>query len=171
MSRSAAPPNSTRAVPVPAIYYALIGEIERMRRRYGIPMWKLDEAAGSNDGYFAKALHCDSPSGRIANWMTFQRYVEVLFPEGFAVVLKHARPLSSPASEHKLSIRFSGARYDVQARRDWMAEISKRGASKGGKASAAKLTPTQRKRRAKHAAKKRWSTPKITEITDASTGT
>ena len=34
--------------------------------------------------------------------------------------------------------------------------LAKLGASKGGKASAAKLTPTQRKRRAQRAARARW---------------
>jgi hypothetical protein len=164
MSRAVAVPNSKRAVPVPPIYYALIGEIERMRRRYGIPMWKLDEAAGSNDGYYSKALHADTPTGRMAHWTTFQRYVEVLLPDGFAANLKPSKGRCLSADKHRLAIRFSGARYVLEERQDWLAERQRNGGKKGGPARARKLSKRRRTAIARKAAKKRWKTPKITEI-------
>jgi hypothetical protein len=165
MSRSAAPPNAGRAVPVPAVYYALLAEIERHRLQLGIPMWKLDDAAGTQSRYYSKALYADTPSGRMATWTSVQLIVAALFPEGFSIKIEPRKQGCSVASAHRVSIKFSGARYDFEARKDWMTELSKRGASKGGKASAAKLTPKQRSKRARKAAKKRWSTPKIEEVT------
>lgn len=164
MSRSAAPPNAGRANPVPPIYYAVLAELERVRQQFGIPMWKLDDAAGAQSRYFSKALHADTPTGRMATWTTLQMFVETLFPEGFSLSIKAKPGGSLVASKHRLSIAFSGARYDLVARQDWMAELSKKGARKGGHARAAKLSPKRRRSIARNAAKKRWSTPKIEEV-------
>lgn len=164
MSRSAAPPNVSRAVPVPPVYYALFAEIERHRIALGIPMWKLDDAAGTQSRYYAKALYADTPSGRIANWQSVQMIVAALFPDGFSIKIRPARGGKLPASNHRVSIRFSGARYDYEARRDWMTELSRLGASKGGKARARKLSKRRRREIGRLGAKKRWSTPKIVEI-------
>jgi hypothetical protein len=170
MSRSAVPPNAGRAVPVPAVYYALLAEIERHRLQLGIPMWKLDDAAGTQSRYYAKALYADTPSGRIATWGSVQMIVAALFPEGFSIRIEPKKQGCAPASAHRVSIRFSGARYDFEARRDWMTELSKRGASKGGQATARKLSKKRRIANARRAANKRWIMKRSAEIADALKG-
>lgn len=167
MSRSAAPPNAGRAVPVPAIYYAVLGEIERHRQRFGIPMWKLDDAAGTQSRYYAKALYADTPSGRMATWVTLQNFIETLFPEGFSLTIKPTTTGCLSADKHRLAIRFSGARYDLEARQDWLAERQKNGGKKGGPARAAKLSARRRKAIAKRAANRRWIVKRGKEIEDA----
>lgn len=171
MSRSAAPPNAGRAVPVPAVYHAFFAEVERNRLRFGVPMWQVDEAAGTQAGYYAHALYASTPSGRIATWSSVQMILEALFPQGFSLKIEPSKGGCLTADKHRLAIRFSGARYDFEARGDWMRELAPRGGKKGGPARARKLSKRRRRAIAKHAAKKRWNTPKITEITDASTGT
>jgi hypothetical protein len=157
-------PNSTRATPVPAVYYALLAEIERWRLQLGIPMWKLDDAAGTQSRYYAKALYADTPSGRMATWVSVQMIVAALFPQGFSITITPQNDGCLTASKHRVAIKFSGARYDFEARQDWMTELSKKAAGRGGRARADKLSPRRRKAIAKQAAKKRWSTPKIVEV-------
>jgi hypothetical protein len=156
---------------VTPIYLSIVREFERRRRALGIAMWRLDEAAGGSSRYFAKMLYPETPSGRQSNWDIVQLYADALFPEGFSLTIKPGKDGCLAASKHRVSIRFSGVRYDLEARQDWMKELSQKGASKGGKARAAKLSGRRRKAIAKQAAKKRWSTPRIVEITDASSGT
>lgn len=164
MNRSRVPPNSTRAVSVPAIYYAVVAAIEQQRKRYNVPMSKLDDGAGVTSGHYAKALYADAPTGRMVSWSTLQLFIETLFPEGFSVTIKEARNKCLDAGKHRLSIRFDGARYDFEARADWMVELSRRGSSKGGRARAEKLSPRRRKQIAKQAARKRWIAKRGTAI-------
>jgi hypothetical protein len=139
-------------------------ELERHRLKFGVAMWKLDDAAGTQEGYYARALYADTPTGRMATWQVLQKLVQTLFPDGFEIILKPWKG-SLDASKHRLAISFDHARYDFEARQDWMQELSKKGASKGGRARAEKLSPRRRRAIARKAAKKRWSTPKIEEVT------
>jgi hypothetical protein len=68
------------AVPV---YRALLLECERRRQQLNWPMWVVDDRAGTQDGYYAKALHADRPSGRQARWETLSLIVTALWPAGF----------------------------------------------------------------------------------------
>jgi hypothetical protein len=142
------------------IYRAIMAEIERRRIELGVPMWKLDSASGIQDGYYPKMLYPDTPSGKRANWPTLQNVVDVLYPGGFVVQIKPS-PCAMDAGQQRVSIKFSGARYDHEARKDWFKDV----ASKGGVGRKNKLTPERRAKIARRAAKKRWRTPKIVEIT------
>jgi hypothetical protein len=166
MSRSKAPPNSKRAVPVPPIYYAFMGELERHRQKFGVSMWKINEGAGTQEGYYARALYADTPTGRMATWPVLQKIMDVLFPDGVEITMKPWKGCLD-ASKHRIAISFDHARYDFQARPDWMAELSKKGASKGGRARAAKLSPRRRKAIAKRAARARWLARRGAEISAA----
>src|SRR5262245_27666805 len=50
-------------------------------------MWYLDERAGTQDGYYAKMLHSETPSGRLAGWEMLQLVTDALFPDGIGVRL------------------------------------------------------------------------------------
>ena len=149
------------------IYLAIVREFERRRRALALPMWKVDEAAGGSSRYFAKMLYPATPSGRQSTWEIVQLYADALFPDGFSVTIKAGAAGAVPASKHRAAIRFMGVRYDLEVRRDWMTELSQKGARKGGFARAKSLSKRRRKQIAKRAAKKRWSTPKIVEIITA----
>lgn len=66
-------------------------------------MAELDDRAGTNDGYFAKCLHADTPSGRQAGWDMLDLFAQALFPAGARVALAPALPglrLPSPANSN-----------------------------------------------------------------------
>ena len=152
------------------IYRALMVAIETRRQELGLPMWKVDDAAGTPDGYFPKALWPDTPSGRQANWDTVQTLIETLWPDGFTLTVKEKNGASMPASKQRVAVRFAGARFDAEKRADWMTELSKKGASKGGHARADKLSKRRRHRIARKAAKARWRKPRLVEITPRPAG-
>src|SRR5258708_7681877 len=52
------------------IYRSITLECERQRQRLGWKMWQVDDAAGLQDGHYAKLLHADRLSGRCARWET-----------------------------------------------------------------------------------------------------
>lgn len=151
--------------PATSIYLAIVQEFERRRRALGLPMWKVDEAAGGSSRYFAKMLYPETPSGRQSSWAIVQLYADALFPDGFTVRIDAGRQGSLLAGKHRVAVRFMGVRYDIEARQDWMRELSQKGAKKGGHARAKSLSKRRRKQIAKRAARKRWNTPKIEEIT------
>jgi hypothetical protein len=45
----------------------------------------VDEKSGVQDGYYAKCVYAETPSGRNANWQTLQWIVDALFPDGSGV--------------------------------------------------------------------------------------
>jgi len=57
-------------------------ELERRRQQLGWSMWLVDDAAGLNDGHYAKLLHADRPSGRQGTWASLHLIISALFPEG-----------------------------------------------------------------------------------------
>jgi len=128
-------------------------ECERQRIARGLSMWKVDELAGTQDGYYAKALHADAPSGRQAQWKTLQWIVDALFPRGFKVVVMDA-PMSEvmDAPMMKAKLRHIGAQKDPKTRRELMADLGR----KGRAAQMGKLTPQQRSRIASKAQRNRW---------------
>jgi hypothetical protein len=153
---------ATKSVP---IYRAIVQQFERRRRALGLAMWKVDEAAGGTSRYYAHMLYPDTPNGRQSTWEIVQLYADALFPDGFVVKIEPGRPGSLLPSKHRVAIKYMGVRYDIETRQDWMKELSQKGASKGGIARAKKLSARRRKQIAKRAAKKRWRTPRIVEIT------
>jgi hypothetical protein len=71
-----------------ALYRTLIDQIQDRITHVGWTMERCDDAAGLQDGYTAKLLHPDTPSGRMARWETLQLLIDALFPGGMnALVL------------------------------------------------------------------------------------
>lgn len=131
------------------IYRAITLECERRRQQLGWPMWKVDEAAGLNDGHFAKCLHADRSSGRQASWKILHLIVTALFPEGFDLAMSHKPGGNLTAEDHRLKIRFAAADHDRISRRKLMSELGKRGAA----ARMLKLGKRERKKIARTASK------------------
>ncbi|MBP2290761.1 hypothetical protein [Azospirillum rugosum] len=71
-------------------------------------MEKLDDRAGANDGYFAKILHADTPSGRQAGWEMLDLYAQALFPGGVSAALAptmRGLKLPAPANENTPAVQ------------------------------------------------------------------
>jgi hypothetical protein len=132
----------TAVVPV---YRAFLLEIERRRQQLAISQDRLSEVA--SDRSFAKYLHPETPTGRAAQWQTVQTIMDVLFCDGFDLIL---RPKKGPqlgvlSFRHKL--KAAAAQHDRRLRRELMAELG----AKGGHARARKLTPEHRREIARRA--------------------
>ncbi|MFC5356420.1 hypothetical protein [Azospirillum himalayense] len=83
---------------VTALYLEVVRALDARRRALGWSMAELDDRAGTNDGYFAKALHADTPSGRQAGWEILDLFSQALFPAGTRVAIAPAfRGLKLPA--------------------------------------------------------------------------
>lgn len=118
-----------------AIYRSIMLEIERRRLALNVPHWQVNDAAGTQDGYFAKMLLADTPSGRQASWETLQLVVDALFPDGFEVEIKVAKGTMS-ADDQRRRMRFAAANTNPRSQRELMSDIRKLGI--------AKLSPAQR---------------------------
>lgn len=117
-------------------------------------MWQVDDAAGTQDGHFAKCLHADRPSGRQAQWSTLALLMGALYPEGFDVTITPKVGQCLTPEQHKLKVNFAAADNCPRTRRRLMAELG----SKGGIARREKLmamTQKERQQIAKKAAKTR----------------
>ena len=136
------------------IYRAITIELERERQRLGWAMWKVDDAAGLQDGHYAKLLHADRRSGRCVQWPTLQMVISALFPKGFDLVIKHKAADPLTAENHRLKVMFAAADNNRLSRRELMATLGR----EGGKARAEKyktMTKEERQRIAKKARKTR----------------
>jgi hypothetical protein len=131
------------------IYRAITLECERRRQQLGWPMWQVDEAAGLNDGHYAKCLHADRSSGRQASWKILNLIVTALFPEGFDLAMSHKPGGNLTAEDHRMKIRFAAADNDRMSRRRLMSELGKRGAA----ARMLTLSKQERKKIARTASK------------------
>jgi hypothetical protein len=150
------------------IYRAIMVELERKRLAMGMSMDRLSEIVGAERSW-SKMLYPDTSSGRQATWEKLQRAVDVLFADGFEVIVRAGETKTGTTAGTKRLIRQAAAHYDRRAARDLMREIGLKGASKGGILRAGKLSGKRRREIAKKAgiagAKARWSTPRIIEIT------
>ena len=95
------PATHPRITPVSETYRAFAAQLQDRIRRLGLPMWRCDDLSGLQDGYTAKLLHPDTPSGRQATWATLDLLMGALFPDGYSIVIKphdgsKARRLASP---------------------------------------------------------------------------
>lgn len=138
-------------MPATAIYRALVAEIERRRVQAGWTMLELDAAAGLQSGYWAKCVHVDKPSGRQARWDMLEFVMGALFPDGYDLALRpHKGPLLTQFSM-RYHIR-NAAPPNTPTFRERMSEAGRKSAP----ARMEKMTPEQRKRVARKAAKARW---------------
>jgi hypothetical protein len=79
---------------VSRLYLEIVQALDARRRRLGWTCEQLDDAAGAQDRYWAKALHPDTPSGRQAGWDMLQLYADALFPAGVNLLALAARHVS-----------------------------------------------------------------------------
>lgn len=75
----------SRITPATALYKATVAQIRVRIKELGLTMWQCDDKAGLQDGYTAKLLNPDTPSGRQAGWDTLQLLVDALWPDGFEI--------------------------------------------------------------------------------------
>jgi hypothetical protein len=134
-----------------SIYRGIMLECERRRQALGLAMWKVDEIAGTQDGYYAKAVHADAASGRQAQWKTLQLIVDALFPQGVDVIMTPGTTSMHTAMGFAGKLRHLQAVHNPKTQRELMAELS-------SLASAARQNIPVWKRRqiARKAARARW---------------
>lgn len=108
------------------IYRTITLECERRRQQLGWAMWKVDDAAGLQDGFYSKLLHADRPSGRQVQWQTLQLVISALFPKGIDLEIRH-KAGEITAEGHRLKVMFAAADNDRQTRRELMRELGRRG--------------------------------------------
>jgi hypothetical protein len=133
------------------IYRALLLECERRRQVLGWSMWQVDDASGCQDGYYAKALHADRPSGRQARWETLSLIVTALWPAGFDLQITHKPGGILTAEDHRLKVMFAAADNNRLSRRKLMSQLGKR----GGEARREKYKNMTKEERQRIAAKAR----------------
>lgn len=139
------------------LYRAVMLEIERHRIAAGWPSHELDDRAGTQDGFFQKALHPDTKSGRQAQWPTVQLFIDALMPDGFDVRIVPKKGASVSAVKHPGKIRFIRAQVDRRTQREVMSQIGRLGALKSNANRKQKLGKRRLRRIARHAAKTRWA--------------
>lgn len=82
-----------RTRPCTAIYRALMVAFESRRVELGLLMDQRDKnldvgmnaLAGAAEGYYAKMIYPDTPSGRQARWETVDEFATVLFGKGYVI--------------------------------------------------------------------------------------
>lgn len=134
-----------------SIYRAIVVELERKRLAMGISMDMMSELMGVAERSYAKLVWPDTASGRQASWEKLQRAVDVLFADGFEVVLRAGASLTSTTPGTKRLIRQAAAHYDRRASRELMRELS----IKGNEARNAKLPAWKRRAIARKAGRAR----------------
>lgn len=102
-------------MPSTEIYRAVVYCCEARRLEQGLSMAEVDRIAGTQEGYYAKALYPDAPCGRQARYETLQLIVQALFGTGFAMQivaseeenrrLRSALRMDKGASNNALQIR------------------------------------------------------------------
>jgi hypothetical protein len=70
-----------------AIYRSLMQALEGRRVELGLSMATVTDMAGVSDGYYAKMIYPDTPSGRQARWEQVEDVVVALFGRGFTLVI------------------------------------------------------------------------------------
>lgn len=135
-----------------AIYRSLMEVIERRRSELGLSMAAVDDLAGTQDGYYAKMIYPDTPSGRQARWETVDLVVQALFGREFGIDLSgnNAGMLSRGSIQHDVNEKSRQIRHWRHSRH------FKNLSAKGVIARQIKLSPAKRRSIARKAAKTRW---------------
>ncbi|MCK1706118.1 hypothetical protein IVA86_33135 [Bradyrhizobium sp. 146] len=134
-----------------ALYRSLLLELERRRQHTGVSMSELSDIAGAADRYFSKALHADTPSGRVARWETLEEFMQALFPHGYDVEIRPRTTGPLTAEDLRRKVRFAAASNNRLTQRALMSELGKRSAA----VRKERMTPEQRSEIAKRAAQTR----------------
>lgn len=135
-----------------ALYRTMMLEIERQRLALGLSMAAVDDLAGTQDGYYAKMIYPDTPSGRQAQWSTVDLVVEALFGRecGISLSTSEGFVLSAPRID-------KGASSNALKIRHWRhgRHFRELGA-KGARSRNDKMTPAQRSKHARKMNRARW---------------
>jgi hypothetical protein len=132
-------------------------EIERRRVQLGFTFIDVDNLAGTQDGYLAKLMWPDTPSGKIGRWETLQMLVEALFPKGFEAVLREKEGSILDEASIRKMVYLARVPFCRKSQRELMSEYGKKGRAK----QLQQQTPEQRRDIARTAAKARWAKPRI----------
>jgi hypothetical protein len=137
-----------------AVYREFMAALEGRRVELGLSMATVNDMAGLQDGFFAKMLYPDTPSGRQARWETVQLAVEALFGKGFTVHIvadedENRRITSAPVIDVCASANARKIRHWRHSRH--FAELGRLGGLSRAKLGKAKLSAIASK-----AQKKRW---------------
>lgn len=139
-----------------AFYRAIMLELERKRLAMGLSQDRLSELMGVAERSYSKMLWPDSPSGRLATWDKLQKAIEVLFADGFEVVVRAGCTLTDTTPGTKRLIRQAAAHYDRRTSRELMIDIG-RLVTREIRVKGRKKIPARKRRAiAKRAARERW---------------
>lgn len=142
-----------------AFYRAIMVELERKRLAMGLSQDRLSELMGVAERSYQKMVWPDSSSGRLATWDKLQKAIEVLFADGFEVVVRAGCTLTDTTPGTKRLIRQAAAHYDRRGARELMRDLAllrhekvpewrrKQIAKKAGRASGKKRRQNGRKRK------------------------
>jgi hypothetical protein len=151
-----------------AIYDAIIWELRNHIRALGLTMQQCDDCAGTQDGYVAKMLHPDTPSGRQARWETLQLVLDAVYPGGFRLRLQPVVGMAAIRASLNRKLSHGGqmlSGLSINEReagkgllgRVALRDLAREAGRKGGIARRARLTQRQRHRIARRAARARWA--------------
>ena len=137
------------------IYRALMMALEGRRVELGLSMAAVNDLSGVNDGYYAKMIYPDTPSGRQARWEQVHDVVEALFGAGFTLQIiadedENRRLRAAPRIDDSASGSARKIRHWRHTRH--FKELGVLGA----KARNERLTPQQRSQSARKAVNIRW---------------
>jgi hypothetical protein len=155
------------------LYLAIVEQIRRQILRREWTMWKCDDRSGVQDGYTAKMIHPNTPSGRQARWHTLQDLLEALFPAGMTVELTEISPAAPIEMVHwdrmqsALDVFFPAGlevaiKPPITSLRPagripvLLAHGSKDASAKMNAMRTLRLSPERRRRMAQRAARARW---------------
>jgi hypothetical protein len=140
------------------LYLTLMEQVDARRRKLRLPMWRLDDLSGCQDGYYAKMLHANTPSGRSAGWPTLQWVIDALYPKGVGVKLipRRKRMPSAASISSKREPATGKTKPLPRTLRLLLREHLRSIARDGGRARQRQMTKDQRRELARRAALKRW---------------
>lgn len=142
-----------------AVYRAIMQVVEGRRVELGLSMASVNDLSGVNDGYYAKMIYPDTPSGRQARWEQVQDVVEALFGQNFTINIvadenENTRLRSAPRIDETVSGNARKIRHWRHRKHFQVLGVL------GAKTRNENLTPEQRSRSARKAVNVRWKRAK-----------
>jgi hypothetical protein len=137
----------------PAIYLAIVLELERRRHACGISMDEMSELMGSAERSYAKLVHPTTASGRFATWPKLQQAIDVLWCTGFRLTIDTTNDGMLTTVGTRRKILHSSATYNRRTRRELMRDLSLKAAA----ARREKIPSERRSEIAARAAQARWN--------------
>lgn len=134
-------------------YLAIIAAVDRRIRALRWTMQECDDRAGLQDGFTAKMLHPDKPSGRQAQWATLDLLMQALWPGGFKVTF-------SPVGDTIPAL----AGKPVPARKGMYVPTPEM-AREMGKKRWEGVSKSEHSELSRRAVMARWSRPRVVEVT------